>query len=87
MIETIHTVETDHGITMKQIDPITEMIHIVEIDCETITKMTIEMTITKMTIEMTIEMTIKVRLIGILKTRDMRESIEIIMKTSVKTGM
>ena len=88
MIEIIHKVETDHRIAMIQIDHITEMIHIVEIDHEiTITKMTIEMTITKMTIEMTIEMSIEERIIGILKTRDMRESIEIIMKTSVKTGM
>ena len=78
MIETIHTAETDHRIAMIQIDPISEMIHIVEIDHKTITKMTIEMII---------EMTIEERIIGILKTRNRRESIETIMRTSVKTGM
>ena len=121
-MEIDHIVEIDHKITMKEIDPITEMIHTVEIDCQTITKMTIEVTIditTKMimkmtiekiimkeihpiaetgaeigyvvgietTIKMTIEMIIEKKIIGISKTRDMRESIETIMQTSVKTGM
>ena len=45
MIETIHTVETDHRIAMVQIDPITEMIHIVGI--ETAIKMNIEKIIMK----------------------------------------
>ena len=83
MIETIHTVETDHGNAVIQTDPITEMIHIIEIDHKTITKMTIEMTITKMTIEMTItkmtiEMTIEMKSI---ETRDIRKNIKTIIKT------
>ena len=66
-----HITETDHRITMAQID------HTVEIDCKT----TIEMTI-----EMTTEMTVEKKIIGISKTRNIRESIEIIMKTHMKTG-
>ena len=49
--------------------------HIVEIDLETTIKITIEMTI-----EMTTEMTVEKKIIGISKTRNIRESIEITMK-------
>ena len=35
---------------------------------------------------MTTEMTIEKKIIGISKTRNLRESIEIIMKTHMKTG-
>ena len=35
---------------------------------------------------MTTEMTVKKKIIGISKTRNMRESTEIIMKTHMKTG-
>ena len=79
----------------------TEIDHIVEIDCETtiemitkmITKMTTEITIEmiigmiiEMTIEMTTEMTVEKKVIGISKTRNIRENIEIIIKTHMKTG-
>ena len=47
--------------------------------------MTTEM-ITEVTTEMTTEMTIEKKITGISKTRDIRESIEIIMKTHMKTG-
>ena len=63
----------------------TEIDHIVEIDYETTMKMIIEM-ITEMTIEMTTEMTVEKKIIGISKTINIRESIEIIMKTHMKTG-
>ena len=36
--------------------------------------------------ETTVEMTIEKKIIGILKNRNIRESIEIIMKTHMKTG-
>ena len=52
--------------------PETRIDHIVEIDHET-------------TIKMIIEMTIEKKIIGISKTRNIRESIEIIMKTHMKT--
>ena len=39
-----------------------------------------------MTIEMTTEMTVEKKIIGISKTRNITESIEIIMKTHIKTG-
>ena len=51
----------------------TAMDHTVEIECET-------------TIEMTIKMTVEMKIIGISKTRNIRESTEIIMKTPMKTG-
>ena len=67
----------------------TGIYHIVEIDCKTTIKM-ITMMITEttieMTIEMTTEMTVEKKIIGILKSRNIRESIEIIMKTHMKTG-
>ena len=67
----------------------TEIDHIVEIDHETTMKMIIEM-ITEITIEMTIEMTTEItvekKIIGLSKTRNIREGIEIIMKTHLKTG-
>ena len=82
----------DCKITMKEIDPIaetdytvetecmTEIGHIVGIDHETTIKMTIEVTI-EMTTGMIIEMTIEKKIIGILKSRDIRENIKIIIKT------
>ena len=71
----------------------TEIDHIVEIDhktsikmiTETIIGMTIEMIIEMIT-ETTIEMTIEKKIIGILKNRNIRENIEIIMKTHMNTG-
>ena len=63
----------------------TEIDHIVEIDHKTTTKMIIEIT-TDMIIEMITEMTIEKKTIGISKTRNIRESREIIMKTHMKTG-
>ena len=39
-----------------------------------------------MTIEMSTEMTIRRKIIGISKTRDMREGLEITMKMLMKTG-
>ena len=79
------------------IDHIIEIDHIVEIGCKTtikmITKMTTEITIEmiigmiiEMITETTIEMTIEKKIIGILKNRNIRESIEIIMKIHMKTG-
>ena len=56
------------------IDHTTEIDHIVEIDHKT-------------TIKMIIEMTIEKKIIGISKTRNIRESIEIVMKTHMKTGI
>ena len=50
-----------------------------------ITKMTTETAI-EMTIEMTTEMTVEKKIIGILKNRNIRESIETIMKIHMKTG-
>ena len=67
----------------------TEIDHIVGIDHETTIKMIIEMiteTTIEMTIEMTTEMTVEKKIIGISKTRNIRESIEIVMKTHMKTG-
>ena len=82
--ETIHTVETGHGSVMVQIGPTVktdteightlEIGHIVEIGCEATT--------IKMTIEMSIGITVRRKIIGILKTRDMREG----LKTIIKTG-
>ena len=76
MTETDHTIEIGHivetGTTPKntketsrtlEIDDMTEMIHIVEIDCKTITKVTI-----KMTMEMIIEM-------KIIEIRDKRKGL------------
>ena len=63
------------------INHITEIDHIVEIDHKTTIKITIEMTI-----EMTAEMTVEKKIIGISKTRNIGESIKIIMKTHMKTG-
>ena len=63
---------TDHTI---------EIDHIVEIGHETTTKITIEMTL-----EMTTEMTVEKKIIGISKTRNIRENIGIIMTTHMKTG-
>ena len=48
--------------------------------------MMITETTIKMTIEMTTEMTLEKKIIGISKNRNIRESIEIIMKTHMKTG-
>ena len=56
-----------------RIDHTTEIDHIAEKDC-------------KNTIKMIIEMTTEEKIIGISKTRNIRESIEIIMKTHMKTG-
>ena len=77
MVEIGHIVDTGHivetGTTPKntgetghilEIDYMTEMIHIVEIDCET-----------------TVEMSIRRKIINI------REGLEIIMKTPIRTGM
>ena len=86
----------DHKIIMKGIGPIAEIKctieigttpentketgdtveigHIVEIGCKATTT------------EMTIEMSIRRKIIGISKTRDMREGLEIIMKMHMKTG-
>ena len=63
----------------------TEIDHVVEIDCNTTIEMITKM-ITKMTTEITIEMTIEKKIIGILKNRNIRESIELIMKIHMKTG-
>ena len=82
--ETDHIVETDQGITTKEIDhnistEITKEIgHIVEIGCKDTT--------TKMTIEMCIEMSIRRKIVGISKPRNMRECLEITMKMLMKTG-
>ena len=51
--------------------------HIVGICCEATT--------TKMTIEMSIEITIRRKIIGISKTRDMKEGLEITMKMLMET--
>ena len=66
--------------------------YIVEIDRKTtikmITEITIEMIIgmtIEMTIDMTTEMTVEKKIIGISKTRNIRESMKIIMKTHMKT--
>ena len=69
MTETDHTAERDHTIECT-----TGIGHIIEIDNETTIKMTIEVTI---------EMTTEKKIIGISKTRDRRENIEIIMKTQM----
>ena len=69
--ETDHIVETDQGITTKEIDQnisteITKEIgHTVEIGCKATT--------TKITIEMSKEMNIRRKIIGISRTRDMKE--------------
>ena len=63
----------------------TEIDHIVKIYHETTMKIIIEMII-EMIIQMTTEVTVEKRIIGISKTRNVRESIEIIMKTHIKTG-
>ena len=39
-----------------------------------------------MIIEMTTEMTVEKKIIGVSKTRNIRESIEILMKTHMKTS-
>ena len=62
---------------------------IIGISIEMITEITIKMiteTTIKMTIEMTTEMTVEKKIIGISKNRNIRESIEITMKTHMKTG-
>ena len=72
---------------MKEIGPIAEtghtaeIGHIVEIDHEATTEMTIKMITTKLTIEMSIGMTVGRKIIGISKTRDMREGLNTIIKT------
>ena len=75
--------------TMTEIgDPEIGIDHIVG-DCETTTKITIKMiieTTIEMIIEMNIEMTIEKKIIGISKTRSIRQCIEIFMKIHVKTG-
>ena len=76
----IETVGQETGINHT-----TEIDHIVEIDHETTIKITIEMIIEMIT-ETTMEMTIEKKILGILKNRNIRESIEIIMKTHMKTG-
>ena len=63
------------------IDHTREIDHIIEIDCKTTIKMIIEISI-----KMTTEMTVEKKIIGISKTRNIRESIEIIVKTHMKTG-
>ena len=83
MIETDHMTETDHTAERdhtKETEHTTGIGHIVEIYCGTTIKMTIEVTI-EMTTKMIIEMTIEKKIIGISKTRDIRENIKIIMKT------
>ena len=83
-----HIVEIYHETTMKMITEITiKMIigMIIEMIIEITIKMITEMTI-KMTIEMTTEMTVEKKIIGISKNRNIRESIEINMKTHMKTG-
>ena len=69
---------------MKEIDPIAETDYTVETECTTeighIVGIDHETTI-KMTTEMIIEMTIEKKIIGISKTRDIREDIKIIIKT------
>ena len=89
--ETDHIVEKDQEITTKEIDhnistEITKEIgHTVEIGH--IVEIGHEATTTKLTIEMSIEMTIRRKIIEISKMRDMREGLEITMKTHMKTSM
>ena len=71
--------ETDHTVEKKYV---TEIGHIVGIDHKTTVKMTIDMTV-EMPTEMIIEMTIEKRIIGISKTRDIRENLKIIIKTRI----
>ena len=72
------------------VGPATGIDHIVETDHETTIKM-ITMMITETTIELTIEMTTEItvekKIIGISKTRNIRKSIEIIMKTQGSQNM
>ena len=88
----ITIVEINHKITMKEVDPIAAIDPTVGIDCKIImnkigpiteTGYTVEIgckaTTTKMTTEKIIEM-------KNLKTRDMREGLEITMKMLMKTG-
>ena len=73
---------------MKEIDLIAETDYTVEKECieiDYIVEIDHETTI-RMTIEGTIDMTMERKIIGISKTRNIRESIEIIMKTHMKTG-
>ena len=77
--------------TMTEIvGPETGIDHIVEIDCKTTIKMITETIIgddyRNDYRDMTIEMTVEKKIIGILKNRNIRESIEIITKTHMKTG-
>ena len=76
--------------TMTEIvGPETGIDYIVQIDHKTTIKMITETIIgitIEMTIEMTTEMTVEKKIIGNSKTRNIRESIEIIMKTHMKTG-
>ena len=73
--KTIHTVETGHGSVMVQIGPTvktnTEIGHTVEIGHEATTKMTIEMSI---------GLTVGRKIIGISKTRDMKEGLKTIIR-------
>ena len=84
----------DCNIIMKEIGPITEAGHTVEIGHEATTKMTIETTmkmIIGMTVEMTIRKPIKVtleeKIVGISEMRGIKEVLETIVKTSVKMGI
>ena len=73
-IEIDHIVEIDHEITIEMITKI-----IIGITMKMIIGMIIEM-ITETIIELTTEMTVEKKFIRILKNRNIRESIEIIMK-------
>ena len=83
-IEIDHLLETDCKTTVKMITEITIKM-IIGMIIEMVTEIIIKM-ITKMTIKMTIEMTVEKKVIGISKNRYIRESIEVIMKTHMKTG-
>ena len=82
--ETIHTVETGHRSVMVQIGPTvktdTEIGH--KVEKGHIIEIGHEATPTKMTKEISIGMTVRRKIIGILKTRDMTEG----LKTIIKTG-
>ena len=77
MKEIDHIADTDYT---AETECMTEIGHIVGIDHKTTIKMTREVTI-EMTTEMIIEMTIEKKIIGISKTRDIRENLRIIIKT------
>ena len=93
-----HTIEIDHIVEIDcetTIEMITKIIIRITMKMITgmITKMITEITIKmiigmiiEMITETTIEVTIEKKIIGILKNRNIRESIEIIMKIHMKTG-